>query len=236
MDVFLKSPHRMGTEPAVESITQQCVVIRKAGRSIEREREKLQAKEKAYIHELRQCALRGDVQGTKQRAMDLTRHRNQIRRMQTFESQLSLLEGRIRTMAMTEKLANVIGSVCESLKSINSASNISKSMNNLASFDRQMQMMDSKMETMDSLLNDISPEEETESDEIVDKVLTEIGLSMQEVLAVAGNGKLPAAAGHATNPADAQLQKRFQALSAASAAGGGGGGGVGGSNSSGSTK
>jgi charged multivesicular body protein 2A len=213
MDAFLKSPHQTGTGSAVESITQQCVIIRKAARSIEREREKLQGKEKTYLHELRQCATRGDVQGTKQRAMDLTRHRNQIRRMQTFESQLSLLESRVKTMAMTEKISNVIGSVAESLKSINNASNMSNSMKSLASFDRQMQMMDSKMETMDSLLNDISPEEESESDEIVDKVLTEIGLSMQEVLAVAGNSQLPAtAAAHANNPVDAQLQKRFQAL------------------------
>lgn len=204
-----------GRRTASADIRENRLVIRKAGREMERERRKLQDSEKTLIFEIRRHAQKGQATAARSRTRDLVRQRKQVQSMLKFESQMHTLEGKIMNMQTTQKMAEVMKKVTTVMERINKGQDVASLSKTLMSLDRQTQMMDAKMEAIEEALDESNEEEEQETDDIINQVMDEIGINVQIMLSVPGStGVLRDTT--VPNPEDLILQNRLVALKAGS--------------------
>jgi charged multivesicular body protein 2A len=144
-------------------------------------------------------------------AKELVRTRQHIAKFYQMRSTLQGLNLKMQTMKTSNEIATAMGKMSKAMKQMNKRMNVPKMQELMYEFDKQQQQMEMGQEMMDDVIDDAlgDPENEEEEDQLVKKVLDEIGVDMTSKLQEAPVGE-PVAAGADADVSD--LEKRLQNL------------------------
>ncbi|GMM49443.1 ESCRT-III subunit protein [Starmerella bacillaris] len=160
--------------------------LEKTQRELDRERTRLEAQEKKLINDIRKTAKEGHTQSAKVMAKDLVRTRNHIQKFYAMKTQLQTISLRIQTVRGNQQMAQSMLGASKLLGNMNRQMNLPQLSKIAMDFERQADIMDQRQEMMDDAIEDSMGndeiDEDEESEEIVAKVLDEIGIDMSQQL------------------------------------------------------
>lgn len=175
------------------------MAIRRAQRGTQREREKIQQGDSALVAAIKKEASAGNMDNVKVMALDLIRKRANVARCIRLESQLGGLESSISTMTTIQNMTDALKSVTAAMRQANGLMKMRDFEKIVQEFERQAFKTDLISKQVDESLAAQSgkdgDEEEEETNELVSKVLDEIGIDVQSALNASS-----AAASSAPNP------------------------------------
>ncbi|KAI9317916.1 Snf7-domain-containing protein [Dichotomocladium elegans] len=180
-----------------EMLRQHQRTIVKAQRELDRERERLERQEKKLIADIKKSAKEGQMSACKVMAKDLVRTRRYIQKFYSMKTQLQGVALRIQTLRSNQQMAEAMKGATKAMSSMNRQMNLPKIQQIMMEFEKESEVMDMKEEMMSDAIDDAVEEDddEIESEEIVNKVLDEIGINLSEELVDAPIGlKQPASA------------------------------------------
>ncbi|KAI9306515.1 Snf7-domain-containing protein [Cunninghamella echinulata] len=206
-----------------EMLRQHQRSITKAQRELDRERERLERQEKKLILDIKKSAKANQMSACKVMAKDLVRTRRYIQKFYQMKTQLQAVGLRIQTLRSNQQMAEAMRGATKAMSSMNRQMNLPQIQKIMMEFEKESELMDMKDEMMGDAIDDVMEEEddETESEEIVNKVLDEIGISLNQELMEAPTGIKQATPAPATerlaqaeglSADDAALQARLDNL------------------------
>ncbi|KAI4189703.1 MAG: hypothetical protein Q9207_001111 [Kuettlingeria erythrocarpa] len=185
--------------------------LEKTQRELDRERVKLENQEKKLVQDIRKSAKNGQMGACKIQAKDLVRTRRYIDKFYSMRTQLQAISLRIQTVRSNEQMMQSMKGATSLLGSMNRQMNLPALQRIAMEFEKENDVMDQRQEMMDDAIDDVTGlEDEEEGDEVVNKVLDEIGVDLGQAM-----GETPAGLQKTAVP-DGRV---------AEAIGGGGGGG-----------
>ncbi|OBZ85998.1 Metacaspase-1 [Choanephora cucurbitarum] len=177
-----------------ELLRQHQRAITKAQRELDREREKLERQEKKLIADIKKSAKANQMGACKVMAKDLVRTRRNVQKFYQMKTQLQAVGLRIQTLRSSQQMAEAMKGATKAMGSMNRQMNLPQIQKIMMDFERESEMMDMKDEMMGDAIDDAfeQDEDEEESDEIVNKVLDDIGISFNQELGETPSGlKMP---------------------------------------------
>ncbi|KAI8982005.1 caspase domain-containing protein [Mycotypha africana] len=165
-----------------ELLRQHQRAITKAQRELDREREKLERQEKKLILDIKKAAKANQMGACKVMAKDLVRTRRNVQKFYQMKTQLQAIGLRIQTLRSSQQMAEAMRGATKAMGSMNRQMNLPQIQKIMMDFERESELMDMKDEMMGDAIDDAfeEDEDEEESDEIVNKVLDEIGISLNQ--------------------------------------------------------
>ncbi|KAG1047951.1 hypothetical protein G6F43_009630 [Rhizopus delemar] len=227
IDVHLQFEFLFGKRKTpAEMLKQHQRALAKAQRELDREREKLERQEKKLIADIKKSAKENQMGACKVMAKDLVRTRRNVQKFYQMKTQLQAVGLRIQTLRSSQQMAEALKGATKAMGSMNRQMNLPKIQQIMMQFERENEMMDMKDEMMGDAIDDAfeEDEDEAESDEIVNKVLDEIGIHFDQELGEIPTGikqpEGPLASSHeriaqpegALSSDDAALQARLDNL------------------------
>lgn len=206
--------------------------IDRAIRELEREKSRMEQQEVKLANDIRKSARANEMDSVKIMAKDLVRTKSQVKKFNIMKANLQAISLKTATLKSQNSMAQAMRGVTQGLMRMNRQMNLPQIQRIIAEFQKQTDMVDMKEEMINDVMDDVFEEDtdEQESDQIVNKVLDELGIEMNQTLAtmpstgdkVATNktatpaaDKLPAAATAtvgASTAADADLEERLNKL------------------------
>jgi charged multivesicular body protein 2A len=202
--------------------------LQKTIRELDRERSRLEQQEKKVIADIKKMAQQGQMDAVKIMARDLVRQRNYIKKFILMKANIQAVSLKIQTLRSTNAMAQAMKGVTRTMQRMNRAMNLPQLQKIMMEFEKESAVMEMKEEMMTDTIDDALGEEgdEEESDQLVTKVLDELGIEMSGKLAdinpaastigVPNAGKAHAtpavAATGADDGADADLEARLANL------------------------
>lgn len=210
MDLLLSSQGGSGGGSTKDAIRSSQLEVRKAKRSLEREKERLEREEPRVIREIHKEAQKGQARMVTILAKDLVRKRTQREKLVGFISNMSEVESTIRTMGSMQAIASALQKVTRSMAIANKRLKMPELNKVIMEFQRQTFMSEEQMKLMDEMISDGNENEEEDTQEVVDQVLSEIGIDMAAVMA---NGpQIPGVAVAKPSAVDPDVLARLNAL------------------------
>ncbi|OZJ03503.1 hypothetical protein BZG36_05054 [Bifiguratus adelaidae] len=168
-----------------EMLRQHKRSLDKAQRELDRERIKLEAQEKKLIADIKKAAKANQMGACKVMAKDLVRTRRYVQKFYAMKTQLQAVGLRIQTLRSNQQMTEAMKGATKAMASMNRTMNLPALQKIMMDFERESEMMDMKEDMMGDAIDDVMEEEEDdqESEEIVNKVLDEIGISLDQELA-----------------------------------------------------
>lgn len=125
-------------------------------------------------------------------AKDLVRSRKYVQKFHQMSAQLQAVSLRLQTMQSTQAMSDAMRGVTKVMTKMNKSVNLPQIQKVLMDFERESGVMDMKEEMMGDTVDAImdSDGDEEESDEIVQQILDEIGISFDQGLPQAGATEL----------------------------------------------
>ncbi|XP_045773086.1 charged multivesicular body protein 2b-B [Maniola jurtina] len=173
-------------EPTVkEQQRQNDRELRKAGRDLERDKLALEREEKKLEMEIKKMAKEGNNEGCKILAKQLVQMRNQKTRLYTANSKISSVQIHNKAMGANIAIAGAMGTTAKTMGSMNKIMNPQQIAKDMEAFKQANLKMDMTDDMISDTLDDIMTEsgDEEESDDIVNKVLDEIGIEVSGKMA-----------------------------------------------------
>lgn len=202
--------------------------IDRAIRDLEREKGRMEQQEVKLANEIRKNAKANQMDSVKIMAKDLVRTKSQIKKFNIMKANLQAISLKTATLKSQSSMASAMRGVTQGLVRMNRQMNLPQIQRIIQEFQKQTDMVDMKEEMINDVMDDVFEEDtdEQESDQIVNKVLDELGIEMNQTLAtlpasgktpvvgkVAGIDKQPTAASVAGSAAaDADLEERLNKL------------------------
>ncbi|KAF2768971.1 vacuolar assembly/sorting protein [Teratosphaeria nubilosa] len=204
--------------------------LEKTQRELDRERTKLEAQEKKLVQDIKKNARNNQMGAVKVQAKDLVRTRRYIQKFYQMRTQLQAISLRIQTVRSNEQMTQSLKGATTLLGSMNRQMNLPALQRIAMDFERENDIMDQRQEMMDEAIDDVTglEEEEEEGEEVVNKVLDEIGVDLGQALGETptglqgrgreeeGGGRVAQAVGvggaGGTDPGDEDLQARLDSL------------------------
>lgn len=206
--------------------------LEKTQRELTRETTKLQSQEKKLISEIKKSAKQGQIASAKIQAKDLIRTKNYIIKFNSMKAQLQAILLRIQSVRSNQQMATSMRDATRLLSGMNKSMNLPQLSRIAQEFSRENDMMDQKQEFMDDAIDDAMMDDEDELgedeqiDEILGKVLDEIGVDLNTNLkdtptAITGDKEsnfnnndrvAEAIGGHGNNDDEDDLQARLNSL------------------------
>ncbi|KAI8076867.1 vacuolar sorting protein DID4 [Halteromyces radiatus] len=173
-----------------EMLRQHQRSITKAQRELDRERERLERQEKKLIADIKKSAKANQMSACKVMAKDLVRTRRYVQKFYQMKTQLQAVGLRIQTLRSNQQMAEAMRGATKAMSSMNRQMNLPQIQKIMMEFEKESELMDMKDEMMGDAIDDVMEEEEdeVESEEIVNKVLDEIGISLNQELIEAPTG------------------------------------------------
>ncbi|ORZ15070.1 Snf7-domain-containing protein [Absidia repens] len=173
-----------------EMLRQHQRSLTKAQRELDRERERLERQEKVLISDIKKSAKANQMSATKVMAKDLVRTRRYIQKFYQMKTQLQAVGLRIQTLRSNQQMADAMRGATKAMSSMNRQMNLPQIQKIMMEFEKESELMDMKDEMMGDAIDDVMEEEddEVESEDIVNKVLDEIGISLNQELTEAPTG------------------------------------------------
>lgn len=202
--------------------------IDRAIRDLEREKGRMEQQEVKLANEIRKNAKANQMDSVKIMAKDLVRTKSQIKKFNIMKANLQAISLKTATLKSQSSMASAMRGVTQGLVRMNRQMNLPQIQRIIHEFQKQTDMVDMKEEMINDVMDDVFEEDtdEQESDQIVNKVLDELGIEMNQTLATlpasgktpvvgktAENDKQPTAAPVAGSAAvDADLEERLNKL------------------------
>lgn len=156
--------------------------LEKTQRELQRETVKLQGQEKKLISEIKKLAKLGQIASAKIQAKDLIRTKNYIVKFNSMKAQLQAISLRIQSVRSNQQMASSMRDATRLLSGMNRSMNLPQLLRITQEFAKENDMMDQKQEFMDDAIDDAMADdeelEEDQVDEILGKVLDEIGVDL----------------------------------------------------------
>ncbi|KAL8639546.1 MAG: hypothetical protein Q9228_003424 [Teloschistes exilis] len=153
--------------------------LEKTQRELDRERVKLENQEKKLVQDIKKSAKNGQMGACKIQAKDLVRTRRYIDKFYSMRTQLQAISLRIQTVRSNEQMLQSMKGATSLLGSMNRQMNLPALQRIAMEFEKENDVMDQRQEMMDDAIDDVTGlEDEEEGDEVVNKVLDEIGVDL----------------------------------------------------------
>ena len=152
--------------------------LRHAERDLENEVFKSEVEEKRAIADIRKLAKEKKDVAMKARARDLVRIRRQTTRMQGFLSKVKTLDMQVTPASTIQKMAGMLKQISGELVKMNRSINLDALTKTIDQYQKNMDEMEQKGEAMEQVLDHLDPDQEQDSEEIVNKVLDELGIDL----------------------------------------------------------
>lgn len=195
--------------------------LEKTQRELDRERTKLENQERKLVQDIKKNAKNGQMGAVKVQAKDLVRTRRYIQKFYQMRTQLQAISLRIQTVRSNEQMMQSMKGATQLLGSMNRQMNLPALQRIAMEFEKENDIMDQRQEMMDDAIDDVTGlEDEEEGEEVVNKVLDEIGVDLGQLLGetpqglqtnVVADGKVAQAIGGG-DPGDDDLQARLDSL------------------------
>ncbi|EMG46297.1 hypothetical protein G210_3459 [Candida maltosa Xu316] len=161
--------------------------LEKTQRELSREVTKLQQQEKKLISDIKKSAKQGQISSAKIQAKDLIRTKSYISKFQSMKAQLQAISLRIQSVRSNQQMAMSMRDATRVLGGMNRSMNLPQLSRIAQEFAKESDMMDQKQEFMDDAIDDAMMDEdelgeEEQIDEILGKVLDEIGVDLNTTL------------------------------------------------------
>ena len=191
-----------------EQLRQSKRQINRGIREIDRERVKIESQEKKVIAEIKKLAKQGQLPSAKVLAKDLVRMRNQVTKMYAMRSQLQSVEMQLQTMKSTAVLGTSLEGVTRAMVAMNKTINLPALNATMREFLQENQRMDLTQEMMGDAMDMVGEDVTSESDDVVNQVLSEIGVEVTSEVDV-GAARLPH---QEESKEESSLEARFKQL------------------------
>ncbi|CAK9435303.1 uncharacterized protein LODBEIA_P57320 [Lodderomyces beijingensis] len=162
--------------------------LEKTQRELSREVTKLQQQEKKLISEIKKSAKQGQISSAKIQAKDLIRTKSYIQKFNSMKAQLQAISLRVQSVRSNQQMAMSMRDATRVLSGMNRSMNLPQLSRIAQEFAKENDMMDQKQEFMDDAIDDAMAMDEDELgeeeqiDEILGKVLDEIGVDLNSNL------------------------------------------------------
>lgn len=203
--------------------------LEKTQRELARETAKLQNQEKKLVADIKKSAKQGQIASAKLQAKDLIRTKNYIVKFNSMKAQLQAILLRIQSVRSNQQMATSMRDATRLLSGMNKSMNLPQLSRIAQEFAKENDMMDQKQEFMDDAIDDAMAEddelgEDEQADEILSKVLDEIGVDLNTSLQdtpsqinvqsqdKVDNGRVAEAIGGPSNNEEDDLQARLDNL------------------------
>jgi len=167
-----------------EILRKQKRALNRAIRDLDRERVKLEQQEKALIVNIKNTAKKNQVNACKIMAKDLVRTRRYIQKFYEMKTQLQAVSLRIQTLQSNQTMAEAMKGVSSAMKAMNKQINLPQINKIMMNFEKESELMDLKEEMVNDAIDNVMEEEddEEESENIVNQIFDEIGISLNQEL------------------------------------------------------
>lgn len=162
--------------------------LEKTQRELTRESTKLQAQEKKLMLEIKKSAKLGQIASAKIQAKDLIRTKNYIVKFNQMKAQLQAILLRIQSVRSNAQMATLMRDATRLLLGMNRLMNLPQLSRIAQEFAKENDLMDQKQEFMDDAIDDAMAldddelGEDEQADEILTRVLDEIGVDLNTSL------------------------------------------------------
>lgn len=175
-------------------------------RELDRERQQIERSEAKVKEDIKRYAQRGETEVARRLARDVVRSQAEKKKFLTMRSQLQGIQMRMQTLKSQEAMNQAIQGVTRVMNQMSAGMPNNQLHRVMNDFEYSLQRMDHRAEMMDEALDGTQEveNEEEESEELVNKVLDEIGVASSTGLASAPGSK-------AKSSADAQSNSQSQA-------------------------
>ncbi|ORX85419.1 hypothetical protein BCR32DRAFT_217089 [Anaeromyces robustus] len=167
-----------------EILRKQKRALNRAIRDLDRERAKLEQQEKALIVNIKNTAKKNQVNACKIMAKDLVRTRRYIQKFYEMKTQLQAVSLRIQTLQSNQTMTEAMKGVSSAMKTMNKQINLPQINKIMMNFEKESELMDIKEEMVNDAIDNVMEEEddEEESENIVNQIFDEIGISLNQEL------------------------------------------------------
>lgn len=202
--------------------------LEKTQRELTRETTKLQNQEKKLVSDIKKSAKQGQIASAKLQAKDLIRTKSYIVKFNSMKAQLQAILLRIQSVRSNQQMATSVRDATRLLSGMNKSMNLPQLSRIAQEFAKENDMMDQKQEFMDDAIDDAMADDEElgedeQVDEILTKVLDEIGVDLNTSLQdtpshinvqaqEVDNGRVAEAIGGPSNNEEDDLQARLNNL------------------------
>lgn len=162
--------------------------LEKTQRELTREVTKLQQQEKKLISDIKKSAKQGQISSAKLQAKDLIRTKSYINKFNSMKAQLQAISLRVQSVRSNQQMAMSMRDATRVLSGMNRSMNLPQLSRIAQEFAKENDMMDQKQDFMDDAIDDAMAMDEDELgeeeqiDEILGKVLDEIGVDLNSNL------------------------------------------------------
>lgn len=162
--------------------------LEKTQRELARETTKLQAQEKKLMLEIKKSAKQGQIASAKIQAKDLIRTKGYIVKFNQMKAQLQAILLRIQSVRSNAQMASLMKDATRLLLGMNRLMNLPQLSRIAQEFAKENDLMDQKQEYMDDAIDDAMAldedglDEDEQADEVLTKVLDEIGVDLNTSL------------------------------------------------------
>lgn len=145
----------------------------------------MEVQEKKLISDIKKSAKNGQVSAAKVQAKDLVRTKNYIQKFDNMKTQLQAISLRIQAVRSSDQMTRSMREATVLLAGMNRSMNLPQLQRISMEFEKQNDLMDQRQEFMDESIDNVMGDEldeDEEADEIVNKVLDEIGVDLNAQL------------------------------------------------------
>ena len=155
--------------------------IRKAIREIDRHQKDLIKKEQLRQGEIKALARKGQMPTVRIMARDLIRMRNAIAKFYSTKAELESVSFNLATLQSTAAMADAMKTATRAMMRMNHVQSLPQLQAVLRRFAKEQDMLEMKQETMNDTMSDVldgNDGQEDEENEVVNRVLDELGIDM----------------------------------------------------------
>lgn len=158
--------------------------IDRAIRDLEREKGRMEQQEVKLSNDIRKAAKQGEMDTVKIMAKDLVRTKGQVKKFNIMKANLMAISLKTATLKSQNAMSQAMRGVTQGLVRMNKQMNLPQIQRIIAEFQKQTDMVDMKEEMINDVMDEAFEEDtdEQESDQVVNKVLDELGIEMNETL------------------------------------------------------
>ncbi|AMD18903.1 HBR002Cp [Eremothecium sinecaudum] len=174
-----------------ERVKKNLTALERTQRELEREKRKLEVQEKKIIQDIKKSAKNGQIGAARIQAKDLVRTKRYIEKFGMMKIQLQVISLRIQAVRSNDQMATSMREVTGLLAGMNRSMNLPQLQRISMEFEKQSDMMDQRQEFMEEAIDEVMGDEfndNAEADEIVNRVLDEIGVDLSAKLESAPQG------------------------------------------------
>lgn len=145
----------------------------------------METQEKKLIADIKRSAKNGQVAAAKVQAKDLVRTKNYIQKFDNMKTQLQAISLRIQAVRSSDQMTRSMREATVLLAGMNRSMNLPQLQRISMEFEKQNDLMDQRQEFMDESIDNVMGDEldeDEEAEEIVNKVLDEIGVDLNAQL------------------------------------------------------